>query len=240
MKLSSAYVTDPGPTRARNEDACLVLDSPTCFLLSDGMGGGPDGKLASQIICAVAAEQLKRGAALDASVLGAHNALRMDCTRRTGDTQAGATLVALLIQGNRYDLAWVGDSRIYRFNDALLQLTADHSIVEGLLASGAISLDEASNHPYANSLTQVLGKTAPDALEIETMSGRIHSGDRFLLCSDGLHGKLGQSEITDILEKRLAAAETARLLVSEALKRDADDNVSAMVVDVIGNTGQAV
>lgn len=240
MKLSSAFATDPGPARAHNEDACLILKNLGCFLLSDGMGGGPDGQLASKIVCTVAAEQLKRGLALEKAILGAHNALRMDCTRRTGNTRSGATLVALVIVGERYQLAWVGDSRIYRLDDQLVPLTADHSIVGGLLASGAISADEAVDHPYASSLTQVLGKTEPEELEIETMSGRVAVGQRFLLCSDGLYGKLDDKALSDILSQRHPASETAQVLVAEALKRDADDNVSALVVDVLEEPDRAV
>ncbi len=240
MKLSGAFATDPGPARAHNEDACLILKSHGCFLLSDGMGGGPDGQLASKIVCTVAAEQLKRGLALEAAILGAHNALRMDCTRRTGDTRSGATLVALVITGERYQLAWVGDSRIYRLDDRLVRLTADHSVVGGLLASGAISAEEALNHPYVSSLTQVLGKTEPAELEIETMSGRVNVGERFLLCSDGLYGKLDNTALFNIMSQRLSPSETTQLLVAEALKQDADDNVSALIVDVLEEPGPAV
>ncbi|TVQ32530.1 MAG: serine/threonine-protein phosphatase [Wenzhouxiangella sp.] len=237
MNLSSAYISDPGPARSQNEDACLINQEAGCFLLADGMGGGPDGKLASQIVCSVTFEQLQRGRSLEEAVLGAHTALRMDCTRRTGSTQAGATLVALVVRDDRFELAWVGDSRIYRFNQKLVLLTADHSVVEGLLASGAISPAEADDHPYRNSLTQVLGKTDPENLEIETMSGRIHARERFLLCSDGLYGKLTNDEISDTLTRRLPADETAQTLVNKALDRKTDDNLTALIVDVDDCTG---
>lgn len=232
LKTSSASASDTGPVRKCNEDFCAADDARGNFVLSDGMGGGPDGRAASELVCNVLLAQRAKGHNWFDAVKTAHLGLRLESRKRNGTRDAGATVVAVAIEGDRYDLVWVGDSRIYRWNDGLTLLTRDHSIVQGLLASGAIQSEDIEDHPYRHSLTQVLGKTDPDKLEPECMSGRVHPGDRYVLCSDGLHEAVPEPRLSAILDRYLNTEQAVRALVDLALERGAEDNVSALIVDV--------
>src|SRR5690606_18654810 len=97
----------------------------------------------------------------------------------------GTTVVAVRIDGNRFEVAWVGDSRVYLWRDGTLaQLSQDHSYVQELIAQGAISIDQARSHPHRNVVTQALGVTDPQQLNVATMSGELAPGTQLLLCSD--------------------------------------------------------
>lgn len=233
MRFASALATDPGHVRAVNEDSCAIDQDHGCYVLSDGMGGGPDGQVASQIVCAVMIKKLCLDDAIDEAVKAAHLALRLDSRRRSGTRNSGATLAALRLNGERYDIVWIGDTRIYRWNGRLTLLTCDHSVVQGLLSSGAISADEVADHPYRHNLTQVLGKTDPEELKPEYMSGKVYPGERYLLCSDGLYGELSGEQFNDILGQNLDARETAQKLVDTVLQGPAADNLSVIVVDIL-------
>src|SRR3546814_3361412 len=87
----------------------------------------------------------------------------------------------------RFEVAWVGDSRVYLWRDGqLAQLSQDHSYVQDPIARGAISVEQARSHPHRNVVTQALGVTVPQQLNVETMSGELGVGMQLLLCSDGL------------------------------------------------------
>lgn len=231
LKISSALASDAGPIRSCNEDYCLSDIDRGCFVLSDGMGGGPDGRAASELVCSVMLAKRARGEDWQAAVKTAHLGLRVESRKRNGTRDAGATVVALAIEDDRYELVWVGDSRIYVWNDELTLLTRDHSIVQGLLASGAIQPEDIESHPYRHSLTQVLGKTDPDKLEPECMSGRIYPGDRFVLCSDGLYDAVSESLMSRILERYLDTDQAVHAMIDAALEAKAEDNVSVLIVD---------
>lgn len=230
--VNSASASETGPVRKCNEDYCASDDAQGCYVLSDGMGGGPDGRAASELVCSVLLA--KRAQAQDwiSAVKTAHLGLRLESRKRNGTRDAGATVVALSIEDDRYELVWVGDSRIYRWNDGLTLLTRDHSIVQGLLASGAIQPEDIEDHPYRHSLTQVLGKTDPDKLEPESMSGRVYPGDRFVLCSDGLYDAVPETRMSTILDRHLDTRQAVREMMGAALESQAEDNVSVLIVDI--------
>jgi protein phosphatase len=230
--ITSAFASDTGPVRRCNEDSCASDDARGCYVLSDGMGGGPDGRAASELVCSVMLAKRVSGNDWTSAVKTAHLGLRVESRKRNGTRDAGATVVALSIEGDRYDLVWVGDSRIYRWNDGLTLLTRDHSIVQGLLASGAIQPEDIASHPYRHSLTQVLGKTDPEKLEPEHMSGRVYQGDRFILCSDGLYDAVAETRMSTILDRYLDTRQAVHALMDAALDAKAEDNVSVLVVDI--------
>jgi len=112
----------------------------------------------------------------------------------------------------------------------LSQVTRDHSLVQELVDSGAITAEEAEGHPRANVITRAVGAEC-DALELEKVSGRLMAGDRFLLCSDGLNKTLPDDELAVLLGDDQAVS-PAQGLVDTALARRATDNVTAITVDV--------
>src|SRR5690606_41854923 len=136
------------------------------------------------------------------------------------------TVVAARINGNRFEVAWVGDSRVYIWRDGkLAQLSQDHSYVQELISQGAISIDQARSHPQRNVVTQALGVTDPPALNVETMSGELAPGMQLLLCSDGLTEEVGDQGIARVLAHvEGSAQQSLRGLLAAALQGRGSDH----------------
>jgi serine/threonine protein phosphatase Stp1 len=148
--------------------------------------------------------------------------LRM-AERSGGDVRIGATVVALLIQGEHWAVSWAGDSRAYLYRDgSLSQLTHDHTVAAALAEEGAMSRSNGE-------VTRAVG--AEQTLELDQVSDLVSTGDRFLLCSDGLYGALPEARICECLAAD-TPEEASRELVDAACKAGAGDNVTALVVDV--------
>ncbi|MGO1192985.1 MAG: PP2C family protein-serine/threonine phosphatase, partial [Nesterenkonia sp.] len=125
----------------------------------------------------------------------------------------------------------IGDSRTYLLNDgALIRLTRDHSQVQELLDSGMITADEVENHPQRNVITRALG--AGDMWEADFTTATVASGQRLLVCSDGLTGEITDEQIGDILNAGRNAQDTVDWLIHQALRNGGRDNVTVILVDV--------
>ncbi len=145
----------------------------------------------------------------------------------------GSTVVAVRTTDENYDMAWVGDSRIYLYeNNQLKQLSRDHSYVNELLQSGAISEEQARTHPHRNVITQALGVTAPMDLRVEDDQYPMAPGQRLLLCSDGLSEEVADLEIESILSLGLTAQETVDQLIQSALGNGGSDNITVVLLDI--------
>ena len=142
----------------------------------------------------------------------------------------GSTLTALTFDDGRYYVAQVGDSRAYLFREqALVQLTRDHSLVWPLYESGILTKDELSRHPQKNLITRSIG-THPE-VEPDIRSGAAFAGDIYLLCSDGLTDVLLDSDIERILSSGgNNPAALIELLINAANAGGGPDNVTTVVV----------
>jgi protein phosphatase len=145
----------------------------------------------------------------------------------------GTTLVALaLVEDERLAAINVGDSRLYRFHDdGLRQVTSDHNLVAELVAEGRLSKEEAEYHPRRNIMTRALGVDPEVPVDLFMLDAE--SGDRFLLCSDGLPRELPDDQIASLLRRLAAPDEAARELVNEAKRRGGNDNITVVVVDAV-------
>jgi protein phosphatase len=125
----------------------------------------------------------------------------------------------------------IGDSRVYQyFRGALTQLTVDHSVVQHLIDTGAISVEEAEYHPHANVITRAVGfneEPVPDFSRLTLIPGQ-----RLLICSDGLTKELTDTGIQHFLGEAKTAKQAARRLVRHALDNAGRDNVTVIVIDV--------
>src|SRR5579875_2710243 len=110
----------------------------------------------------------------------------------------GTTVAAIRFTEQDYEVAWVGDSRIYEWKNGLRQVSHDHSLVQRLVENGAIDEAQARRHPQRNILTQALGITALEQLHISMAKGRLETGTSFLLCSDGLTEEVSDARIGEI------------------------------------------
>jgi serine/threonine protein phosphatase Stp1 len=134
-------------------------------------------------------------------------------------------------RGEYYACLWAGDSRAYFLRKGRLhQLTHDHSLVQELVDSGAIGSEEALRHPRRNIITRALGG-ADETAELDKVTDRLRQGDRLLLCSDGLFKTVAEPDLGELLAE--GDDRSAERLVAAALERNADDNVTAVAVDVL-------
>ncbi|MFZ4123358.1 MAG: PP2C family protein-serine/threonine phosphatase [Candidatus Planktophila sp.] len=236
-----------GLARSGNEDSALTCSS--LLAVADGMGGHAGGEVASQIAIKALATLIPVLTAPDIDtdsiedlLLNSLHTIDGEISRIASDEielrGMGTTLTALLIRDGRVALLHVGDSRCYRLRgNTFEQLTHDHTVLQELLDSGAISISEAHDHPQRSMLTQVLmgeGSVAPVLMVYE-----VNSKDRFLLCSDGLSSVLTEKEIKSLLKKS-NRDEAVGALIEATYVNGAPDNVTVVIADVIETEEHAV
>ncbi len=231
FRFESGAQTDPGLVRDRNEDSWFVDEARGVWLVADGMGGHTNGALASNRVV----ECVRTiGAAVSAPDLLARftdrlmraNAELVKISAGSNEV-LGSTFVALLVFGNHYACTWAGDSRAYLVrNGGIVQVSRDHTEVQELLDKGIITGEQAENWPRRNIITRAVGVF--DDLELETVHGQVAEGDRFLLCSDGLTGHVGDEEIREAVSK-FSPRDACRSLIELTLSRGARDNVTVVI-----------
>ncbi len=242
--LRAGSATDVGQVRSNNQDSPLFAPESELYGVADGMGGHQGGEVAS----AMAVDLTKRHIGhrdLDALVAAAVTANRAIFERAGSDSDLhgmGTTLVAVqLVDGPDGDeIGWinVGDSRVYLLrDDRLIQLSHDHSLVEDLVRDGQLTPDEAAVHPQRNILTRALGIDVDVA--VDAGSVQPFTGDRFLLCSDGLFNEVSEDQIASVLRRLGDPNEAAAELVRQANEGGGRDNITVVVVDVIDDGGRA-
>lgn len=223
--------THPG-NRDHNED-CFVADAALGLgLVADGMGGYACGEVASELVKKTVTEAIANSEGLRDAIVRAHAVVCREATSDEAKKGMGSTVIAFRIQDQEYELAWVGDSRAYLWDGetrTLHQITRDHSYVETLLSSGAISHDEAINHPNRNLITQAIGVAGGDGLEIELISGRLGNQQQLMICSDGLVDEVVDEDIADILSQSSSPEEAVRQLIERALINGGRDNVTVVI-----------
>lgn len=250
--VSAHAISDAGPVRKNNEDACALEPELQLYAVADGMGGHSAGEIASRLAIEALVGFMRRshGMAEDVSwPYGIDPALSFDGNRlRTAINLAnrrvhraaeshddytgmGTTMASVVIAGGRLIVGSVGDSRVYLMADGRLsQLTQDDTWAATVLAHQTQPPDAAAlaHHPMRHVLTNVLG--AREQVSAHMAEYDLRGGECLLLCSDGLHGVLGDDRLRDVLLERPDVREAAEQLVGEALAAGTRDNVTAMVV----------
>lgn len=227
---SGAGATHKG-RKAHNEDHFFVDNELGLYVVADGVGGQDAGEIASEIACSTIADALRRGESLTQSIGRANEAILGAIEAGHGRPGMATTVVALRIQGDNYEIAWLGDSRVYLWDGKLKLMSRDHSVVETLLARGEISLEEAQSHPKKNVILAALGGGDAD-ITVGENGGILRKGSRFLLCSDGLSDVLSPSALAERLSGGTSEAEIADELVRAAVDLRGKDNITAVVVGV--------
>ena len=235
LQWSSAALTDVGKVRSINEDACAAWPEKGLWVVADGMGGHDAGDLASGSIieamekvgrCDTLSEFIE---AVEDCLINVNRVLLAEANRRGEGIIIGSTVVALLAQRHRCACLWAGDSRIYRLRENQLQLlTQDHSQVMEMVEQGLIQREDAESHPAANIVTRAVG--AADDLYLDTKVKTLLSGDRYLLCSDGLTKEMSDVEISESLQHG-SCQDACDEVISRVLEQGSRDNVSVVVVD---------
>ena len=231
--------TDTGRVRTVNQDRLFV--APTLFVVADGMGGHQAGEVAAEIAVegfaddgvATVDELTERIGAANSAILDAANS-------DTSKFGMGTTLTALALPNDDATtlvVANVGDSRTYLFRDGdIAQVSQDHSLVGDLVREGRLTEAEATNHPRRNVVTRALGIEHP--VLVDTFPVPIVSGDRFVLCSDGLTDEVTPSAIAAALRRLADPQQAADELVRMANDAGGRDNITVVVADVLDDNGE--
>lgn len=242
MKMKWGASTDTGMVRQQNEDSFLAEE--TLFVVADGMGGHNAGEVAS----ALAVTTLKAGArsGIDSDevfrelVQQANTAIYTASLDDSTQSGMGTTLTAMSIVAGeepRVLITNVGDSRAYLWrNKALTRLTVDHSYVQELVNEGIITPEEARVHPRRNIVTRALGIDRQVAVDV--FSYLVRTGDRIVLCSDGLVDEVSDADIAVVLSQHTDPQETAEALVMVANANGGRDNTTVVVVNILDDISE--
>jgi serine/threonine protein phosphatase PrpC len=244
MKLKWGASTDVGMVRQQNEDSYLAEEN--LYVVADGMGGHNAGEVAS----ALAVTTLKAGArsGIDSVerfrelVQQANTAIYTASLDDSTQSGMGTTLTALSIVAGeepRVLVANVGDARTYMWrNGALTRLSVDHSYVQELVNEGIITPEEARVHPRRNIVTRALG--IDRSVVVDVFSHLVRTGDRIVLCSDGLVDEVSDADIAVVLGQHSDPQDTAEALVMVANTAGGRDNTTVIVIDVLDDISEPV
>lgn len=242
--VSASLRTDQGRVRSSNEDF-VARHEPTAvsaeardgwlYILADGAGGMDAGEVASRFATEqtlhhylALADERDWSRRLYEAMQAANRDLRQLSTEAGKNNRMATTMVAVVVAGARAHVANVGDSRAYLWHRRRLQqITKDQSLVAKLLEEGAITAEEAANHPRKNIILSSLGSEREPRVDLFELP--LEAGDKLLLCSDGLTRHVSDEEIAVVLGEREPEAAT-ETLIDLANERGGRDNISVGVV----------
>jgi protein phosphatase len=251
LTARSFGITDVGCVRKQNQDSYILDDRIGLYVVADGMGGHAGGEVASaEAVDQILAMVVKHQPAIDALRASDTNDARSHVKRSVeAAIQAatymifglaeqdperkgmGTTISALLFVGPVAVIGQVGDSRVYMIRAGVaLQVTEDHTLVNAQIKAGVLTREQAKTVRYQNVITRAVGVN--DYVEVDTADINCQVGDRFVLCSDGVHGYLEDEDQLLHLCAPASLEVCARNLVDHALKRGGKDNATAIVVEI--------
>jgi protein phosphatase len=237
MKLKWGATTDVGMVRQQNEDAFHAEEN--LYIVADGMGGHNAGEVAS----ALAVSTVRSGARMGIRtadqfrelVQQANTAIYTASLDDSTQSGMGTTLTAVAVipgEEPRILIANVGDSRTYLFRSgALTRLSVDHSYVQELVNEGIITPEEARVHPRRNIVTRAMG--IDRSVQVDVFSHLVRTGDRLVLCSDGLVDEVADIDIARVLTEHSHPQDTAEALVLVANANGGRDNTTVIVLDIL-------
>jgi serine/threonine protein phosphatase PrpC len=250
VELKVGARSDVGMIRSGNEDNFFAEadERRGVFVVADGMGGHAAGEVASEMAVQIVARNLLaltsvlEQAAHDRLAQAMRDANRAIYDRMLAEVDKqgmGTTASVLVLSDNQFLIGQIGDSRIYLLRDgALTQITKDHSYVQEQVDAGLLTPEQARYHPYSNVITRCVG--ASETVEADIYSGEMRPGDVFLLASDGLTGMVDDRRLQQMLLARSGPGRIVDALIAEANGRGGLDNITAIVIQVVGVDGAAI
>ncbi|WP_254563872.1 PP2C family serine/threonine-protein phosphatase [Oscillatoria sp. HE19RPO] len=255
LRLVYDQKTNKGQVRKVNEDAKFVKPWPDksalLAVVADGMGGQRGGKEAAKIAIDTFKELLKqplpatpeeRYHFLLQGFHAADQAIREQASQDFGLMKMGATVVAAIITQSECLHLYAGDCRFYHFSgDTSPYVTSDHTPISVLLKLGEITPEESVNHPMRSVVMSCLGGGEKAKLSVDPkwndpnspVLRELHPGDVLVLCSDGLHGEMSDSELQDFVKiSKKSPAQLTQSCVDYALKQGGKDNISMVAIVV--------
>jgi protein phosphatase len=254
MRSTSYGASDVGRKRNVNEDSFFTDDAMGFYAVADGVGGHSKGEVASletieQLRMWVFGARRQLDALTEESERGSSDArweirrllesgVQSACYMVYGMAELdpekkgmSTTCSCLLVRGRFAYAAHVGDSRLYRIrNGSVLQITEDHTLINYKLKHGLITAEEAARAGGKNVITRAVGHK--DYVQVDTADVDVDAGDRFLLCTDGLHNYIkDDTEVVELIEgDSLEAA--VRASIGMANQRGGKDNITAVAVEI--------
>ncbi|MCT4641338.1 MAG: Stp1/IreP family PP2C-type Ser/Thr phosphatase [Bacteriovoracaceae bacterium] len=242
MGILSYGQTDIGMKRATNQDSIALYPKKNAFLLADGMGGHNGGDIASGM-CKDLFKSLvdkfelsSEKPTMEALICELNSAIYRHAQENPELKGMGTTITSVMIKENELNISNVGDSRAYLFkNEKIYQLTKDHSLVQEKLNIGLYTRIQANEDPQKNVLVRTVG--FEPKVKVDNYKYTINKKDLFLLCSDGLHGKVSDEDISFIINsnfngeiKQDILEKTAQQLIKQANDNGGSDNISVILI----------
>ena len=244
-RATVAAKTDLGRVRENNEDKFefyvpederALANKGAVYLVCDGMGGHAAGQIASELACKTFIDVYANHpgdspvVAMTTAVVAANRWVFENATNNPQRKGMGTTLSALILKQDEAYTVQVGDSRVYRLRDGLLeQLTHDHTWTDEAIRAGVITPDEAKNHQYKHVITRAVGTEAQVVPEVTRFD--LRAGDLFLICSDGLLNHVEDDAIAETLKSH-SPADACWRLIGAALQGGGSDNTTVLIVRV--------
>lgn len=238
LKVSVAALSDVGCIRKNNEDAFGYDSARNLFIVCDGVGGMSSGEVASDLaistvlnsFAASEEDSLPLELRLNQAILAANQAVRQ-AAERLEHKGMSTTLVAAVVDQQKLLVGNVGDSRVYMIqNGQCMQLTVDHSYLNELIRSGAISVEDAGKvdlRGMGSMITRAIG--AAPMVEADFFSMSLQEGDMVLLASDGLSRYITQTDIAERVSSDDLQSSCERL-IGTAKDRGGADNITCMLL----------
>ena len=246
FEIDASVQTDKGCVREINEDSgrmvrpadpSLLAQKGTLVVVADGMGGHSAGEVASQLAADVVSRvyyetREEPGRALRHAVEEANRRIHAAAADESKHGM-GTTCTALALCAGRAYAAHVGDSRLYMLRDrTLYQLSEDHSAVNEMVKLGIITKEQARTHEDKNVILRALGTTPEVEVSVlEPFPAR--EGDRYLLCSDGLHDLVLENEIASVLSETEDIHAAGERLIALAKERGGHDNITVGIIAIM-------
>ena len=237
------YITDPGKVRERNEDSVSIVENGAkekLLIVADGMGGHKNGEVASSIALDLITERFKNISSvgnkedainwIQSTVSEANVEIFKYVSNHEESEGMGTTIVLAILTPAFLLIGNIGDSSGYIFkNNKLQKITVDHTLVNLLVKSGELTLDEARNHPKKNVLMKALGSSTNVDMDIFNVELNI---DGIFLCSDGLTNMLDDNQIAKVLSEDSDLKSKLEKLVFKANNRGGTDNISVAYLEI--------
>lgn len=237
--MKTFSITDTGVVRTMNQDYCFASDTPigklpNLYVVCDGMGGHKAGEYASRYTVEriVAAASRSRWAdpvrILREAIRKANEILVVESKEDIEKQGMGTTVVAATIIGRKLYVANVGDSRLYIINDAIQQVTNDHSYIEEMIRMGKVDRELAKTHEKRNVITRAIG--ASEKIDIDIFEVDLEDKDVVLMCTDGLSNMVPDDQIYQIVVSERETQIIGQALVNEANINGGQDNITVIVL----------
>ncbi|MBQ1546229.1 MAG: serine/threonine-protein phosphatase [Clostridia bacterium] len=241
MRIDYNLFTDVGGRRV-NEDSvrCAVREDAAVFVLCDGLGGHGKGEIASSVVADFIIQQFNCCDDYESFVQDvlekAQEQLLAKQVELRAQSEMKTTATLLLICGNSYKYAYIGDSRIYCFrNNKVLSRTLDHSVPQMLVLAGEIKEKQIRKHPDRNRLLRVMGVEWEERRYVVSETEQLKVGDAFLLCSDGFWEPINEKQMCKFLKHASSAGNWTEQMAVQ-IRKNSDiremDNFSAVAVIV--------